>query len=100
MAADWILQNGRVITLERRRPAVTALAIAADRIVATGDRADVRPWKGRRTCVVDLAGATVIPGLVDAHAHLDREGLKYLQPSLAGCRSIADIQALVRAQAA
>jgi predicted amidohydrolase YtcJ len=96
MAADWILQNGRVLTLDRRRPAATALAIAAGRIVATGGRADVRAWKGRRTRVVDLAGAAVIPGLVDAHAHLDREGLKRVYPSLERCRSIADVQTVIR----
>lgn len=59
----------------------------------------MRRWRDRRTGVVDLAGATVIPGLVDAHAHLDREGLKYRLPALARCRSIADIQALIRSLA-
>src|SRR5215470_1644738 len=100
MTADWILQNGRVITLEPRRPAVTALAIVAGHIVASGGPAAVRAWKGRRTRVVDLAGATVIPGLVDAHAHLDREGLKRIYPSLERCRSIADVQAVIRRLAA
>jgi predicted amidohydrolase YtcJ len=95
MVADWILQNGRVITLDRRRPAATALAIAAGRIVAVGGRADVRAWKQRRTRIVDLAHATVIPGLVDAHAHLDREGLKRIYPSLERCRSIADLLAVI-----
>jgi predicted amidohydrolase YtcJ len=99
-AADWILQNGHVVTLDRKRPAATALAIAAGRIVAAGDGADVRVWKGHRTRVVDLVGATVIPGLVDAHAHLDREGLKRVYPSLARCRSIADVQAAIRRLAA
>jgi predicted amidohydrolase YtcJ len=42
----------------------------------------------------------VIPGLVDAHAHLDREGLKLIYPSLARCRSIADIKRLIRTHAA
>jgi predicted amidohydrolase YtcJ len=46
--------------------------------------------------VLDLRGATVVPGLVDAHAHLDREGLKFLYPSPAGCRSVAELQALIR----
>jgi hypothetical protein len=96
IAADWIFQNGRVITLDPRRPAATALAIAGGRIVARGGGADVRAWRGRRTRVVDLGGASVIPGLVDAHAHLDREGLKHIFPTLERCRSIAAIQATIR----
>jgi predicted amidohydrolase YtcJ len=100
IAADWILTNGRLVTLDPRRPAARALAVSGDRIVAVGAAADMRAWRDRRTRVVDLRGATVVPGLVDAHAHLDREGLKYLQPSLARCRSIRDIQAVVRRLAA
>ena len=100
IAADWILANGRVVTLDRRRPVATALAVGGGRVVSVGGRADLRRWKGRGTREIDLRGGTVIPGLVDAHAHLDREGLKYLYPSLAGCRSIGDIQALVRRLAA
>jgi predicted amidohydrolase YtcJ len=100
IAADWILDNGRVLTLDARRPAVRALAVAGGRVVATGSRADMKSWRDRRTRVVDLRGATVVPGLVDTHAHLDREGLKGIYPSLARCRSIADIQAVVRRLAA
>src|SRR5262245_12653999 len=99
-AADWIFTNGRILTFDARRPRATALAVAGGRIAAVGDRGDVKPWRGRRTEIVDLRGATVIPGLVDAHAHLDREGLKAQYPSLARCRSIGDIQRLVRRQAA
>jgi predicted amidohydrolase YtcJ len=100
IAVDWIFTNGRILTLDARRPRATALAVQGERIAATGSAADVRGWRGRRTRVVDLEGATVVPGLVDAHAHLDREGLKLLTPSLAACRSIGDIQALIRRQAA
>jgi predicted amidohydrolase YtcJ len=96
IAADWILGNGRIVTLDARKPTASALAVQGDRVVAVGTRADVRPWRDRRTRVIDLHGATVVPGLVDAHAHLDREGLKFLYPSLARCRSIRDVQALVR----
>jgi predicted amidohydrolase YtcJ len=99
-AADWILVNGRVLTFDPGRPRATALAVAGGRIAAVGERGDVKSWRGPRTEVVDLRGATVIPGLVDAHAHLDREGLKSRYPSLARCRSIGDIQMLVRRQAA
>ena len=100
IAADRIFANGRILTLDTRRPRATALAVAGGRIAAVGDRADVKAWRARRTEVVDLRGATVIPGLVDAHAHLDREGLKSKYPSLARCRSIGDIQLLVRRLAA
>ncbi|HEV8614750.1 MAG TPA: amidohydrolase [Methylomirabilota bacterium] len=100
IAADWILDDGHVLTLDPRRPVVRALAVAGGRVVASGGRADVKPWRDRRTRVVDLRGATVVPGLVDTHAHLDREGLKSVYPSLARCRSIADIQAVVRRLAA
>jgi predicted amidohydrolase YtcJ len=65
-----------------------------------GGNREVKAVRDRATRLFDLRGAVVIPGLVDAHAHMDREGLKYLLPSLARCRSIADIQALIRAQAA
>jgi predicted amidohydrolase YtcJ len=100
IAADWILDNGQILTLDPRRPVVRALAVAGGRVAATGTRADMRAWRHRRTRVVDLRGATVVPGLVDTHAHLDREGLKSVFPSLARCRSIADVQAVVRRQAA
>ncbi len=96
IAADRVLVNGRIVTLDPARPHAAALAIAGDRIVAVGGDREVRRLRDRRTTVVDLRGATVVPGLVDAHAHLDREGLKYLYPSLARCRSIADIQAVIR----
>ena len=55
---------------------------------------------GPDTVTVDLDGRTVIPGLIDGHAHLDREGLKYLYPSLAGARTVDDVLALVKRAAA
>ncbi len=100
IAADWIFDNGRVLTLDPRGREVRALAVAGGRVVAVGARRDMKGWRDRRTQVVDLGGATVVPGLVDTHAHLDREGLKNLYPSLAHCRSIADIQAVIRRLAA
>lgn len=99
IADDLVLVNGRILTLDPRRPVVAALGIAGGRVTATGGRREITRRRGRRTRVIDLRGATVVPGLVDAHAHLDREGLKLIYPSLARCRSIADIQRLIRAHA-
>jgi predicted amidohydrolase YtcJ len=96
IAADWLLLNGRIHTLDRARPLATALAVQAGRVAAVGTPAALRRWRDRHTRVLDLRGATVVPGLVDAHAHLDREGLKVLYPSPARCRSLTDLQAFVR----
>jgi predicted amidohydrolase YtcJ len=99
-SASAVFLDGRILTLDPRRPSATAVAVGGGRVRALGGTRDVQRWRDRYTRVFELRGATVIPGLVDTHAHMDREGLKHLYPSLARCRSIADVQALIRAQAA
>jgi predicted amidohydrolase YtcJ len=98
--ADLVLDGGRIVTLDGSARIVPALAIGDGKILAAGDSAQVRALAGAATKIVDLGGRTVIPGLVDAHAHMDREGLKEMLPSLAGCASIGDIQARIAALAA
>ena len=89
--ADRIFRNGKVVTVDRNFTTCSAIAVAGDRIIATGSDAEVSARAGEGTEVIDLAGRTVIPGLIDTHAHLDREGLKSVYPSLAGAASIDDI---------
>lgn len=98
--ADWILTNGNMLTGERSLPRARGVAIGGGRVLALGAAGKLRRWHGRQTRIVDLSGATVIPGMIDAHAHMDREGLKFLYPSLEACRSIAEIQTLIRRLAA
>src|SRR3989442_1804790 len=86
IAADCVLVNGHIVTLDPARPRATALAIVSDRIVAVAGDREIRRLRDRRTRVVDLRGATVVPGLVDAHPHLDRDGRKYLYSSLSRLR--------------
>jgi predicted amidohydrolase YtcJ len=95
-APATVFVNGQIVTLDPARPVASALAVIGERVAAVGNAGDVKPWRTRRARVIDLRGATVVPGLVDAHAHLDREGLKAIHPSLAGCRAIADIQRVIR----
>ncbi len=70
IAADLVLLADRIVTLNPRRSFATALGVTGQRISAIGSRADARRWRDRRTRVIDVGGATVIPGLVDAHAHM------------------------------
>jgi predicted amidohydrolase YtcJ len=89
---DLLLHSGRVHTLDAHSSQVEAIAIAAGRIVATGRSADLLVLGGPGTRMIDLAGRSVIPGLFDAHPHLDRLGLRdRVGLPIAHCRSVADI---------
>jgi len=99
--ATLILRGGQVLPLAPGRPRAVheALAIVGDRVQAVGSVAQVDALRGPRTRAIALEGRTVVPGFIDAHAHLEREGLKTLRPSLAHARSIADVLAVVAQEA-
>jgi predicted amidohydrolase YtcJ len=90
--ADTILKNGNIITVDAAFSVAQAVAIAADRIVAVGPDEAMAAHTGSQTRIIDLKGQTVVPGLTDGHAHMDREALRDVFPSLGSVRSIRDIQ--------
>ena len=95
--ADTILLNGKIVTLRRARPA-EALAVRGGRIAAVGRSADIRALAGPATRVIDLAGRTVIPGLIDSHIHAIRAGLTYTtEVHWIGARSLAEALDRIRA---
>jgi hypothetical protein len=68
--ADLLLRNAVVYTLDPARPKAEAIAIAAGRVLGVGSEAEVEPHRGPATRVLDLAGATLVPGFVEGHGHL------------------------------
>ena len=90
--ADLILRNGKIITVDRNFTIAQSIAIAGDRILAVGPDAAMTAFTAPSTRTMDLRGKTVTPGLIDGHAHMDREGLKGVYPSLGRVRSIRDLQ--------
>ena len=68
---DLILRRGRIVTLDAAGRTVQALAAYGGRIVALGSDAEVASLAGPSTRIVDLAGRTAIPGIVDSHCHPD-----------------------------
>ena len=99
-SADIILHNGQVLTVDASDSIQQAVAVRGETIQAVGSDGDVLALGGPDTTTINLRGHTVIPGIIDIHAHMDREGLKGICPSLEGVRSIADILAVVRRQVA
>jgi len=96
VAADLILACDNIMTMDPRRPRVTAVAVAGGRVSAVGDRRDIPAWRGRRTEVIDLGRATLTPGLVDSHLHpvLGLEMTAGLD--LSGCADLASVRAALR----
>jgi len=69
--ADLVLFHGKIFTSDAVHPYVQALAIRGERIIATGDSAEIEALAGPQTREIDLGGRTVIPGINDAHNHLE-----------------------------
>ena len=103
--ASLILYNGRIYTLDGAHGddpgrVVEAAAVQGDRIAALGTNETVVRWLGRRTRMLDLHGAMVVPGLTDAHMHLAGLGRTRRMLDLVGTENLAAIQARLRRYAA
>ena len=117
-AADLILVNGRVYTLDWDEPApdgsimpgaphdesgwhpdAEAVATRGGEIVFVGSTRDAMKFKGEASRVVDLAGATVIPGLVDSHAHVFQLGALLEHISLIDIETEEEVVQLVAERA-
>lgn len=92
-----VLRNGRVHTAAD--PEATALAITDGTISWLGGEHAVGN-AGPPDRVIDLAGALVVPGFVDAHVHSLDAGLALTGLDLAGTRSLAQCLDAIRAHAA
>ncbi len=96
-SADLILTNGRIYTVDNTRPVVSALAVRGGRVLFVGSDAEARALVSPATQVIDLHGATVVPGFVDAHAHLLGLGNMLRRVNLAGSTSYDEVIARVKA---
>jgi predicted amidohydrolase YtcJ len=116
LPADLLIVNGHVYTLawdepdrEGRpaanaphtsggwRPDAQAIAVRSGRIVLVGSTMQALTLKGPHTRVVDVAGATVLPGLVDSHVHVAELGASLERVNLVGVRT--EVEAVERVEA-
>jgi len=68
-AADLIITNAKIWTVDASQPLAQAVAVLQDRIVAVGSNAEIDAWRGPRTQVIDAGGKLLLPGFNDAHVH-------------------------------
>ncbi len=94
-AADLVLYNGVVHTLDQERGTQTAVAAAGEHIVCVGSDAACLETASADARRVDLQGATVIPGLADSHAHLSGIGFREMNLDLSDAASLGELQARV-----
>jgi predicted amidohydrolase YtcJ len=92
--ADVLYVNGRIYTMDEKMNVAEALATRGGRIVAIGAQNDLQGIV-RAKQVVDLGGMTVLPGFIDAHAHLMSLGVAKLTVDLVGVRSETAVAGLV-----
>jgi predicted amidohydrolase YtcJ len=98
-SADMVLLNGNIYTVDAARPTASGMAVRAGRVLFVGSDADTRKLAKGSTKVIDLQGATVVPGIIDAHAHLLGLGNLLRRVNLAGSASYDEVIARVKAWA-
>src|SRR5256712_5330781 len=94
--ADLVLVDGKLFTAVPDRPWARALAVRDDRLIAVGTNTQVERCVGRATKHVALRGRVVVPGFIDAHAHLADSAGERGWIRLAGTRSREDAIARLR----
>ena len=93
--ADLIVTNARIYTVDDTRPVVAAMAVRDGKVLFTGSVREAMALRGPSSRVVDLGGSVVIPGMVDAHAHLLGLGQSLRNVNLVGARSYDEVIARV-----
>ena len=89
-AADLVLVNGKVWTVNKNQPEAEAVAVWRDRLLAVGKSADIKAMAGPKTRVHDLKGRRVVPGFYDSHVHLLGSGMRLGEVALKDAKDEAE----------
>ena len=99
---DLILHNANVLTMDPRLPRAEAVAVRGERIAWVGSAGDVASMRSPGVRMIDCEGQTLVPGFIDAHAHVLAFAARLLAVDC-GARavsSIGDIRSALRERAA
>jgi predicted amidohydrolase YtcJ len=98
--ADLILHHGKIITVDNRFSIHQALAVRGRRILRIGSDQEVLATRGKQTRLVDLKGATVLPGLIDSHVHPTAACMTEFDHPIPDMETIQDVLDYIRERAA
>ena len=100
-AADTVLTNGKILTVDEQFSIAESLAIAGGQIIAVGTNEHTASYIDDNTIVIELDGKTVIPGLIDNHFHFIRGVWNYqMEARLDGVKSRQEARQRIQEQAA
>ncbi len=94
--ADTLFANGNIYTVNERQPHADAIAVKGGRIIFVGSTAEAQKFADGAGRVIDLHGATVLPGLTDSHYHILGVGEREMTLNLEGVTSLHDFLARVK----
>jgi len=98
-AADLILHNGKIVTVDADFSITQAIAIEGNRIQAIGRNEDILRLKSGETEVIDLGGKTVLPGLIDSHVHPCGASLTEFDHPIPQMDSVQDVLDYIKGRA-
>lgn len=93
---DLIFLNGNIYTVSENQPQAEAIGVKKDRIAFVGSNADAKKLAHDKTRLVDLKGATVVPGLTDSHCHIFGIGAREVTLNLEATNTLEDFLAKVK----
>lgn len=99
-AADLIIRNAKIWTVDPSRPEAEAVAVLGDRIVAVGSNSEVEAWRGPTTHLLDAGGKRLLPGFNDAHVHFTDSGAQLDQVQLNDATSAQEFARRIAERAA
>ncbi|CAG8593638.1 25754_t:CDS:10 [Gigaspora margarita] len=86
----YVIYNANIYTVDEKNPKIEAFTVLDGKFVDVGTRLDLlQKWTNLKP--VDLQGRTVIPGLIDAHAHLMHLGDALTSVNLIGAKSTEEV---------
>jgi predicted amidohydrolase YtcJ len=94
--ATLVLQKGRIVTVDDKKPEAQALAARGDTIVAVGTNDEIAAYVGPQTRVIDLGGRLAVPGFIDGHGHFTGIGEARITLNLTNVKNWDEVVAMVR----